>query len=155
MTEWNQRLVKAEMVRAFEVLLDTTGAVGPDWFKNNWPEYRVTFADEVGQFEQGTQRTETRVRVQRTAKDITRMERVLIGGRNPAGGSFPNWGSYVLHLPAARRALVTWCFWEIRGRHTEVECERRGWAYSTFRARRDNAAQTIARRLNQQGIATW
>jgi hypothetical protein len=150
MTAWTDKLVKAEMVRAFAVLEDTTGKVGPDWFKNNWPEYRVEFADEVAQVAQGTQKTVTRVRVQRTARDISAMERVLLGHRNQ-----PNWGSYVLDQPAAFRALVAWCFWEIRGRHTEVECQRRGWAYSTFRKRRDKAAAVIAARLNAQEIPVW
>ncbi|TIR23997.1 MAG: hypothetical protein E5X34_13155 [Mesorhizobium sp.] len=150
MAGWTPTLVKNAMVHAFEVLLDTTGQVGPDWFKNNWPEYRVEFSDEVAQRSEGTVRTITRVRVQRTAREISQMETVLIGHRG-----FPNWGMYVSDEPAAKRALVTWCFWEIRGCHTEVECQRRGWAYSTFRRRRDKAAQTIAQRLNHTGIDSW
>ncbi|RWC91674.1 MAG: hypothetical protein EOS72_03190 [Mesorhizobium sp.] len=150
MAGWTPTLVKNAMVHAFEVLLDTTGQVGPDWFKNNWPEYKVEFADEVGQHQEGTARTVTRVRVQRTAREISQMETVLIGHRGMS-----NWGRYVEGQPAARRALVTWCFWEIRGRHTEVECERRGWAYSTFRRRRDNAAKAIATRLNKDGVKAW
>lgn len=42
-----------------------------------------------------------------------------------------------------------------RGRHTEVECERRGLAYSTFRRRRDLAAGMIAGSLNAAGIPEW
>ncbi len=141
---WTPKTVKEEMVRAFEVLLDTTGKVGPDWFKSNWPEYRTEFGDEVGQVAQGTQRRIERVRVQRTAREISAMERVLLG----VGGQ-PSWNRLVIGQPAALRALVTWCFWEIFGRHTEVECERRGWAYSTFRRRRDVAAATIANALNR------
>lgn len=155
MAGWDPTLVKNAMVHAFEVLFDTTGQVGPDWFKNNWPEYRVSFEDEVGQIAQGTERQIERVRVQRTAREITIMEKVLIGSKGPDGQKLPNWGKYVEDAPAARRALVTWCFWEIRGRHTEVECERRGWAYSTFRRRRDDAAKKIASRLNQEGIKAW
>ncbi|RWM29433.1 hypothetical protein [Mesorhizobium sp.] len=150
MAGWTPTLVKNAMVHAFEVLLDTTGQVGPDWFKNNWPEYRVEFSDEVGQHNQGTAKTVTRVRMQRTAREISQMEKVLIGHRG-----LPNWGRYVESEPAARRALVTWCFWEIRGRHTEVECQRRGWAYSTFRRRRDSAARLIADNLNRQGVPAW
>lgn len=150
MAGWTPTLVKNAMVHAFEVLLDTTGQVGPDWFKNNWPEYRVEFSDEVNQHQEGTARTVTRVRVQRTARDISRMEKVLIGSNN-----LPNWGRYCESEPAARRALVTWCFWEIRGRHTEVECQRRGWAYSSFRRRRDNAANRIAEELNAAGVPSW
>lgn len=150
MSEWTPKLVKDAMVHAFEVLLDTSGQIGPDWFKNNWPEYRVSFEDEVGQIAQGTEKKTARVRVQRTAREITAMEKVLLGHRDQR-----NWGSYLHHMPAARRALVTWCFWEIRNRHTEVECERRGWAYSTFRRRRDDAAKTIAAKLNDAGVSAW
>ncbi|BCM19195.1 hypothetical protein [Mesorhizobium sp. J8] len=150
MAGWTPTLVKNAMVHAFEVLLDTTGQVGPDWFKNNWPEYRVEFSDEVNQHQEGAARTVTRVRVQRTARDSSRMEKVLIGDRG-----MPNWGRYVEAEPAARRAPVTWCFWAIRGRHTEVECQRRGWAYSTFRRRRDKAAALISTRLNAAGVVPW
>ena len=45
--------------------------------------------------------------------------------------------------------------WEIRWRHIEVECQRRGWAYSTFRQRRDDAAKAIATRLNEEGVKAW
>jgi hypothetical protein len=106
MSGWTPKRVKEEMVRAFKVLDDTAGQIGPDWFKNNWPEYRVEFADEVGQHSQGTARTVTRVRVQHTARDISAMERVLLGHR-----SQPNWGAYVRSRPAALRTLVIWCFW--------------------------------------------
>ncbi|UCI19293.1 hypothetical protein FJ970_30540 [Mesorhizobium sp. B2-1-8] len=78
------------------------------------------------------------------------MEKVLIGSNN-----LPNWGRFVESEPASRRALVTWCFWEIRGRHTEVECDRRGWAYSTFRRRRENAAKMIAEKLNAAVVPPW
>jgi hypothetical protein len=150
MSGWTPKRVKEEMVRAFKVLDDTAGQIGPDWFKNNWPEYRVEFADEVGQHAQGTARTVTRVRVQHTARDISAMERVLLGHR-----SQPNWGAYVRSRPAALRTLVIWCFWELRGRHTEVECQKRGLAYSTFRKRRDEAAGIIADSLNASGIEEW
>lgn len=155
MSTWTAKMVKDAMVHAFEVLIETTGQVGPDWFKNNWPEYRVEFQDEVGQHQQGTARQQGRVRVQRSAREISRMEMVLLGGKARDGQPVPNWGLHLNHLPAARRALVTWCFWEIFNRHTEVECERRGWAYSTFRRRRDQGAAEIAARLNQQGVDAW
>lgn len=147
---WTANLVKDEMIRAFQVLEDTTGRVGPDWFKNNWPEYRVEFADEVNQVSMGTNKTVTRVRIQRTAREISAMERVLLGHRHQ-----PKWGAYILKEQAAMRSLVSWCFWEIRGRHAEAECRRRGWAYSTFRKRRDKAADIIAGSLNAAGIAVW
>jgi len=148
--DWTPRAVKAEMILAFEVLFDTTGPVGPDWFKNNWPEYRVEFADEVSQRAQGTHKQTTRVRVQRSARQISIMEAVLLGSKGR-----PNWGAYCRDQPAALRALVAWCFWEINGRHTEVECQRRGWAYSTFRRRRDMAAEIIAAKLNASGAREW
>ncbi|PWJ79785.1 hypothetical protein C7441_11462 [Pseudaminobacter salicylatoxidans] len=150
MTTWTSRAVKEEMIRAFEVLFETTGPVGPDWFKNSWPEYRVSFEDEVGQHAQGTQKKATRVRVQRTAREISSMEKVLLG----IGGQ-PSWGSYLRDQPGLLRTLVAWCFWEIKGRHTEAECQRRGWAYSTFRRRRDNAAARIAEKLNETGVEVW
>ena len=66
----------AAMVHAFEVLLDTTGQVGPDWFKNNWPEYRVEFSDEVNQHQEGTAKTVTRVRVRRVMLGLSSMRRM-------------------------------------------------------------------------------
>lgn len=37
----------------------------------------------------------------------------------------------------------------------EIECERRGWAYSTFRRRRDDAANAIAKALIGDGARAW
>src|SRR3569832_2023224 len=124
MAGWTPTLVKAAMVHAFEVRLGTTRQVGPDWFKNDWPEHQVEFSDEASQHQDSTARTTSRVRVQRTVRHISRMDKVLIGDRGQ-----PNWGRYVEGEPAASRALVTWCFWKFAARRTEVECNRCGWAY--------------------------
>ena len=156
MTQWTAKLVRYEMAKAYQVLFDTTGRIGPEELKSSWPDYRYSAADIA---EQRLARTNgvgrMRAKVQRTAREISRME-IILAGCTVNGAHRPAWATaYLSDNKVLRRALVEWCMWELFGWDTERECRRRGWAYSTFRRRRDNAAQIVADRLNAAGVPTW
>jgi hypothetical protein len=158
-TEWTADIVKNEMVLAFEVLFDTTGRVGPRGHTSNWPEYlqQVTTSDNAEQQLAGTNSVgRMRARVQRSAREISNMEKVLLGHRNKDGRNLPAWPiGFLQDSDGMRRCLVSWCIWEVRGWHAKKECKRRGWSYTTFRRLRDRAAEIIAFRLNEEGVDLW
>ncbi|WP_378952155.1 hypothetical protein [Mesorhizobium sp. ANAO-SY3R2] len=156
MTKWTSKLVRYEMAKAYQVLFDTTGGIGPDTIKSSWPDYRYSTADIAEQRIAKTNgKGRMRAKVPRTAREIYRME-IILAGATVNGLHRPAWATaYLNGDKALRRALVEWCMWELYGWDTEAECRRRGWAYSTFRSRRDKAAGIIADALNTAGVPTW
>lgn len=158
-TEWTAAIVKVELKAAFEVLFDTTGRVGPGGHKSNWPEYlqQVTQSDNAEQQLSGTNAVgRMRARVQRSAREISNMEKVLLGHKGKDGKLHPAWPiGFLKDSDGMRRCLVSWCIWEVRGWHAKKECQRRGWSYTTFRRRRDRGAEIIAFNLNEAGIELW
>lgn len=158
-TQWTAGAVKAEMVLAFEVLFDTTGKVGPRGHTSNWPVYlrQVTASDSAEQQLAGANPDgRMRVRMRRSAREISNMEKVLLGHRNKAGRDVPAWPvGFLQDSDGMRRCLIAWCIWEVRGCHAKKECQKRGWSYTTFRRRRDRGAEIIALRLNEAGVELW
>jgi hypothetical protein len=93
-TEWTAAIVKVELKAAFEILFDTTGRVGPGGHKSNWPEYlqQVTQSDNAEQQLSGTNAVgRMRARVQRSAREISNMEKVLLGHKGKDGKLHPAW----------------------------------------------------------------
>lgn len=143
---WTPATVKAELVRAYDVLRSVPVAdnhrLGGGGF---WPEHCYE-ADEIAE-QQAQERTENRpVRDRRrfTPRDILRMEIVLLGQGNEKG-----WLSRFLNdAPAAKRCLTAYAIWSAHGWNMKAACKKRGWAYSTFRKRRDEGAALLAEALN-------
>jgi len=158
-TEWTAEFVKNEMASAFAVLFDTTGRVGPRGHTSNWPEYlqQITTSDNAEQQLAGTNTVgRMRARVQRSAREISNMEKVLLGHRSKDGRHLPAWPiGFLQDSDGMRRCLIASCIWKSRGLLAKKECKRRGWSYTTFRRRRDRAAEIIAFRLNEAQIEVW
>lgn len=157
--KWTPEYVKAEMITAFEVLFYTTGGVGPRDHTSNWPEYlrQVTASDSAEQRLSGTNSVgRMKARIQRSARDISNMEKVLLGHRGKDGKEHPAWVvGYLNGSDGMRRCLVASCIWKSRGLLAKKECRKRGWSYTTFRRSRDRAAEIIAFRLNEAGISLF
>ncbi|WP_420408665.1 hypothetical protein [Hoeflea sp.] len=154
--EWDGASVKRALINALETMYATSGRVAPKSFGSAMPEYRV---DAVDLWEQ--RRAETNsvgrmtARVQRTAREVTRMEIVLLGHTHK-GKHVENWLSgFLKDQDGMRNCLVAWATWEVFNKNSKKECRKRGWAYSTFRSRRDRGAEVIAHHLNRLGIESW
>lgn len=164
MTEqWTKELVKAALVDAFEVDYDTGGRVGPKMYGTAMPDYLVDSKDLWWQRESGSNTVgRMRAKIQRRSVEITRMEIVLLGHRDPQAGDRPNWlGGLLQGLDGPRRCLeahaVNSAFWSLRGKSFDAKrfCRRVGWSYSTYRSRRDRGAEIIAFKLNEIGLRPW
>lgn len=155
-SEWDGAMVKRALINAFETMYATSSRVAPNGYGSSMPEYRVDAADLWEQ-----RRAETNsvgrmgARIQRTAREVSQMEIVLLGHtRN--GKHIENWLSgFLADNDGMRNCLVAWAEWEVFNRKDKVECRNRGWAYSTFRSRRDRGAEVIAHHLNRLGIEPW
>lgn len=164
MTEqWTPELVKAALVDAFEVDYDTGGRVGPKMYGTAMPDYLVDLKDLWWQRESGSNTVgRMRAKIQRRSAEISRMEIVLLGHRDPQAGDRPNWlGGLLQGLDGPRRCLeahaVNSAFWNLRGKSFDAKrfCNRIGWNYRTYRSRRDRGAEIIAFKLNEIGLQPW
>lgn len=163
MLEWDKKLVMTTMIRAFEVLYDTTGRVGPKAPGGAWPEYRYSQADMAEQMIAGTNSVgRMRARIRRNSHEIAAMDNVLIGFRDPDGGEHKSWmAEFLADKDGYRNCLgihvTETAMAEIHSRKFSAKryCKRIGWAYSTYRRRRDDGAQIIAGKLNLMGVVVW
>ena len=146
---WTSNMVKTELVKAFRVL---RAAPARDSYRlgmgSFWPTIRLD-KEEIAEQQMLARRelSPPRPRERFSPQDIKRMETVLIGD-----GSRKGWlAEYLGDNPGAKRCLSNWAIWESQGRNAKEECRRRKLAYSTFRRKRDQAAQALADALNIAG----
>ena len=150
MTLWEAKDVKFELVKAFRVLSvvqvrDSFNLSGGGF----WPKIYYD-RDEVKE-QQAVATFENKRIVSRhsfTPRDIKRMETILLGQ-----GARKGWlVEFLSDNPGAKRCLTRWAIWSSQDRNVKHECRLRGWAYSTFRRKRDQAAQALADALNNARV---
>ena len=150
MKDWQPKDVMFELVKAHRVL-----SVVPvrDSHRTDsgtfWPKIAYD-RDEIK--EQQTQETTENKRIvgkhSFSPRDIKRMELILLGD-----GKRKGWLAEFLRAhPGAHRCLARWAIWKAQDRNVKHECFLRGWAYSTFRRKRDQAAALLAKELNAARI---
>lgn len=160
--EWDAKMVIARMIDAYKVLYDTTGRSGPAMYGAAWPEYQLSAVDKAEQQLAGTNSIgRMRARVQRNSRDCQRMDHVLIGFKSKYGEHRPWISEFLINKPGIRRCFEahiigqTECDLRNISFNAKKMCIRKGWAYSTFRARRNDGAQIIAGGLNNLEISIW
>lgn len=150
MKTWTADDVKFELSRAYRVLFslpvrDSFSTSG----KGYWPHHTYE-AEEIDE-QQKMERTENRPirgRPHFSPRDIRRAEAILLGE-----GEAKGWLVQFLNdKPAMKRCLASWAIWHARDRNVKFECRVKGWAYSTFRKRRDQGAEALAEALNRAGV---
>lgn len=150
MKVWTPDDVKFELSRAYRVLFslpvhDNFNQSG----RGYWPHHTYE-ADEIKE-QQDVEKTENRplrARQSFSPRDIRRAETILLGD-----GRVKGWlVEFLDGNPAMKRCLARWAIWHAQDRNVKFECKVKGWAYSTFRRRRDQGAQALAEALNQAGI---
>ena len=142
---WTAADVKWELLHAFRVLFDMPGGGGGS--SGFWPTMYPDPEDleDIAARERFEMR---RVKAHHSPRDIKRMEAILLGDdRGPAW--LPR---FLKDYPAARRCLAKWAIWRASDRIVKDECRLRGLAYSTFRKKRDQAAEIIAAALNEARV---
>lgn len=151
MSFWTAKDVKFELVKAYRVLAsvparDSFYMAGGGF----WPAHTYEAEEIEAQREQeiADNRSLKPVRGQYTPRDIKRMEQVLLG----EGGRKGWLVEFVKDQSAAKRCLTRWAIWVSQDRNVRSECICKGWAYSTFRRRRDQGAQALADALNAAGV---
>lgn len=148
MTVWTPKSVKAELVQAYQVL--ATVPVRDSFYMAGggfWPEHGYESDEIKEQGKAAVTENRTSGHVRYSPADIERMESVLLGG----GGQCA-WLVRLSQNPGAKRCLAHWAVWTARNRNMKRECRLRGWAYSTFRRRRDQGAELLADALNEAGV---
>lgn len=144
---WTYKLVREALVDAFRLLRATGGRVGPQGMAAYWPDFHnpEDFPEE-----------KTRTSPYHTRMTTTRMEMVLLGGRDEDGRAVPGWlqGLPDTHVQY-RPMLEAWIFAELRGESSVDLCERMKWPRATFKRHRDRAAGAIAIRLNVAKVEVW
>lgn len=160
--EWDAKMVIARMVDAYKVLYDTTGRTGPAMYGAAWPEYRLSAIDKAEQQLAGTNTIgRMRSRIQRNTRDCERMEHVLIGFKSKYGVHRPWISEFLKDRPGIRNCFEaqvigqTECELRNISFNAKKMCKARGWAYSTFRSRRNDGAQMIAGGLNKLEVSVW
>lgn len=160
--EWDGKMVIAHMVSAYKVMYDTTGRVGPKLFGAAWPEYKLSAVDKAEQQLAGTNSIgRMRSRIQRNTRDCERMEHVLTGFRSKKGDHRPWVSEFLIDNPGIRNCLEaqvigqTECELRNISFNAKKMCKKRGWAYSTFRKRKNDGARIIASGLNRLEIPIW
>lgn len=178
MMSWTPQAVKAALVDAFECDFLTGGRIGPKQFGSSMPDYSPTEIDyfviervdleETGGVhwrEMTRDRDSETVRHRRlSAAQISRMEFVLLGGKDENGIYRKSWLAEFLqgvdgHGP--RNCIevhgIRTAFWNLREKQFNAKrlCKRIGWNYHTYMSRRDRAAEIMAWKLNDNGIGSW
>jgi len=178
MTLWTPQAVKAALVDAFECDFITGGRIGPKQFGSSMPDYNPTETDyfviervdleETGgvHWREMTRDRDAEVIRQRrlSAAQISRMEFVLLGGKDEHGVYRKSWLAEFLqgvdgHGP--RNCIevhgIRTAFWNLREKQFNAKrlCKRIGWNYHTYMSRRDRAAEIMAWKLNDNGIGSW
>lgn len=150
MKEWKSKDVMFELAKAYRVL-----SVVPvrDSHRTDsgtfWPKIAYD-RDEIKE-QQAQQTTENKRIVGKhsfSPRDIKRMELILLGNDKRKGWLV----EFLRTQPGAKRCLERWAIWKAQDRNVKHECFVRGWAYSTFRRKRDQAAQLLADALNEARV---
>jgi hypothetical protein len=146
---WTAKDVKFELVKAFRVL-SVVPVRDPDPRAGSfWPKIYHDRDELKEQAKQATtENRPIRSRHNFSPRDIKRMESVLLGE-----GSRKGWlAEYLQDHPGAKRCLTRWAIWTAQDRNLKHELFIRGLAYSTFRRKRDQAAQLLADALNAERV---
>lgn len=175
---WTANTVKLALVEAFAINSITGGRIGPKEYGTAMPDVFLTDVDlfvmereDLQDEEHGgtngahfakmksAQRGKIIRKRQISAQQVSQMETVLLGR-----GKHKPWLSGYLNdlnqfqprqcieaysVQSARFELVGKEFKENRF------CKRVGWSYSTYRSRRDRAADIVSFRLNDDGVNAW
>lgn len=178
MTLWTPQSVKAALVDAFECDFLTGGRIGPKAFGSSMPEYSPTEVDyfviervdleETGgvHWREMTRARDAEIVRQRrlSAAQISRMEFVLLGGKDERGVHRKSWLAEFLqgvdgHGPKNCIEVhgIRTAFWNLREKQFNAKrlCKRIGWNYHTYMSRRDRAAEIVSWKLNDARIPSW
>lgn len=150
MKTWTPDDVKYELARAYRVLFSLpVRDASPSSGQGYWPHHTYE-AEEIAE-QQAMEKTENRpirARPHFSPRDIRRAEAILLGEGDAKGWLV----QFLSDRPAMKRCLASWAIWHARDRNAKLECKVKGWAYSTFRRRRDQGAQALADALNAAGV---
>ena len=141
--EWKLGDVKREFARAYQILMDWESRPGPKPDTAMWPDYLVEYDEEP-----------PKKRRRATPKEISNMEKVMLGFRNPVTGKqiMPWAKAYLGKRTALVKALEIFARCEAFDLTEKHEAKRFGIAYSTYRRHRDDAARIIATGLNNSKV---
>jgi hypothetical protein len=142
---WDAKSVQFHLKQAYRVLQATQ--VRGDYRLDSggyWPEHLYSKDDIAGQQRMNYARAAKVATKRYSPRDIQIMETVLIG----QGGRKGWLVEFLKNKPGASRCLAHWAIWASQGRSIKHECIIHGFAYSTFRKKRDQAAQLLADALN-------
>lgn len=156
---WDGKLVISKMVDAYKILYDTTGRVGPSKGVSSWPEFKLDAIDKA--IQQRSEEAVTgllRARVQRTSKEVRLCDHVFTGFKISGIEYHPWLWQFLEGNPGMKTCLAM----QIKGQaeadlrnvsfNAKQMCRRKGIAYSTYRARRNDGAKIIAFGLNELGV---
>lgn len=174
--DWTASTVKTALIEAFAINHLIGGRIGPKEFGscmpdpgNDWKDVLIAEKlDEQSEEFGGTRgerfaelKKEKSIAIARrrliSPAQVSQMETILLGR-----GKHRAWLSGYLRDQIQPRACIEaytmgTAVLELRGRELKENrmCKRHGWAYSTYRTRRDRAADLVAFRLNDDGIGAW
>lgn len=149
MTEWTSQDVKRELAQAFRVLFSVPVRDAPlSTGAGFWPDHTYERDEVDEQRRQAITENRPRLKVRYGPRDIQKMETILLGTHGEKAWLV----RFLSDQPGARRCLTRWAIWSAQDRNVKRECRLRGWAYSTFRRRRDQGAQLLADALNQAQV---
>lgn len=150
---WTPEHVQLRMIRAYETVHLIVSRPGPGSARGFWPGIKRDRAEiEDVEFGIGTailrgevDRRPTMVgsKSEATARLIAEMERAL------------RWPALHVSNRHLRTVLMSWCNAKARKHNFQRVCREKGWAYSTARRKRDEAAALIASSLNRTGVAVY
>jgi len=175
---WTGSSVKLALIEAFAINAITGGRIGPKQYGSAMPEYVMTEVDlfvmereDLQDEEHGgtsgvhfgkmkaAHRSKVIRRRQLSAQQISNMETVLLGR-----GKHKAWLSGYLNEKAQfqpRQCIEAYSLqtarFELVGKEFKENrfCKKVGWSYSTYRSRRDRAADIVSFRLNDDGVQAW
>jgi len=147
MSHWTSAHVKTALADAFRTLFALPIVdQGPSSGQGFWPSALYT-AEEVDEMRKEFIANGGRSRFTPSAKDISRMEFILLGRRSHTGWLH----RFLADDAGAKRCLAHWAMWTASERKHKPACRYKGWAYSTFRRRAERGAEILAGKLNALG----
>ena len=156
---WTANMVLARIVEAYEVQADTEGRVGPKAMASAWPEYRSDFLsikEEIDKLNEGNYvQGRNRVRIQRTSRQISQMERILIGVKQQDKTWTQPWVYRLRGYRDFHRAVMCHAMWKMHGISIAKGCKSRRISVRTFADHRKKGTEIIAKVLNDQGVEVF
>lgn len=175
---WTGTTVKMALIEAFAINSITGGRIGPKEYGSAMPDTwlspvdlfvieREDLQDEEhggtrGQhFERmkSAQRGKIIRKRQISAQQVSQMETVLLGrGKHkPWLSGYLNDRNQFQPRQCIEAYSVQSARFELVGREFKENrfCKKVGWSYSTYRSRRDRAADIVSFRLNDDGVMAW